>query len=63
MKSQKRKTHTDEVYEVESIIKSRKINGKVQYFVKWKGYPKSECTWEPETNLAGAQRILKEFKL
>ena len=52
----------DELFEVESIIDAKKVKNKVLYLVKWKNYPVSESTWEPETNLVGAQRILRDFK-
>jgi hypothetical protein len=38
-------------WEVEHIEDSRLYRGKLQYLVKWKGYPKSEQTWEPEANM------------
>ena len=33
-------------YEVESILDSRIRRGKLEYFVHWRGYSISECTWE-----------------
>lgn len=40
-------------YEVEKILKCRKIaKGKYEFLVQWKGYP-DEDTWEPLDNLNG----------
>jgi hypothetical protein len=42
----------DDVYEVEKIVKHRKTtNGVMQYFIKWKGYPSNENTWEDADNM------------
>ena len=38
-----------EEFEVEEILDSRKCRGKMQYLVKWKGFPSEENTWEPST--------------
>jgi chromobox protein 5 len=38
-------TKTDNVYEVEKFIKTRKRDGKVEYYVKWKGYPDKFNSW------------------
>ena len=35
----------DDVYNVEKIVKTRKRNGKVEYFVKWAGYPDKFNSW------------------
>ena len=49
-------------YEVEKIIDKRYINGKLEYKIKWVGYPMSECTWEPVRNLANVKPMIKEFE-
>ena len=35
----------DDVYKIEKVLKSRKRRGKVEYFVKWKGYGDSFNSW------------------
>ena len=35
--------------------------GKLQYLVKWIGYPHEECTWEPLENLQDALWLVDEF--
>ena len=35
----------DGVYEVEKVLKTRKRNGIVEYFVKWSGYPDKFNSW------------------
>ena len=47
----------EQEFEVEQIL-ARKSQ---QYFVKWKGYPDSENTWEPLKNLANCQLLLQQF--
>jgi Chromo (CHRromatin Organisation MOdifier) domain len=36
---------TDDMYEVEKVIKTRKQHGKVEYYVKWKGYTDKFNSW------------------
>jgi hypothetical protein len=36
-------------YKVKKLLNSRMHHGKLQFLVKWKGYPNKENTWEPET--------------
>ena len=48
-------------YDVERIDKKRiGKNGKVEYFIKWKGYPSSQNTWEPEDNVT--QDCITDFE-
>lgn len=48
-------------YEVSRILDSRLVRRNVRYLVEWKGYNKSESTWEPRENLAHCEKLLQEF--
>ena len=39
------------IFAAERILKKRKRKGKMQYKVKWLGYPEDQSTWEPEENI------------
>jgi hypothetical protein len=45
----------EEVYEVEEIVGECIRKNKVEFLVKWHGYPEDEMPWEPEEHLHGAQ--------
>jgi hypothetical protein len=53
----------NEEWEIEEILSSRKVKGKVLYQVKWKGYPlKEDHTEEPyESFIVGGLQALQEF--
>jgi hypothetical protein len=38
-------------YEVHKILKKRKVRGKTQYLVSWKGYTRAEATWQDAAQL------------
>ena len=49
-------------WEVERILKKRKIGKGCQYLVTWKDFPAYEATWEPARNLKGsAEELIREF--
>ena len=55
----------EEEHVVEAVISSR-IDGRgkkrsMRYLVKWKGYPESENSWEPEANLEHAAEAIEDY--
>jgi IS30 family transposase len=38
-------------YEINRILKKRKLRGKLQYLVSWKGYTQAEATWQDAAQL------------
>lgn len=40
-----------DIFDAERILKERTIDGIVQYYIKWRGYPNSWNSWEPEGNI------------
>ena len=35
----------NDVYDVEKVLRTRRRNDKVEYYVKWKGYPNKFNSW------------------
>src|ERR1700721_219401 len=52
----------EEVYEVETILNHRKRGRGYQYFVKWRGYPISDASWEPEHAFSSDGNTLPQSK-
>ena len=48
-------------YNIEYLKNSRIYRGKLQYLVKWEGYPHKKCTWEPVDALHRAGDAITEF--
>jgi hypothetical protein len=52
----------EEEFEVEAIIAHRRKGRRLQFLIKWKGYPTSDNSWEPQKNLKHTQDILSIYK-
>jgi len=52
----------EEVYEVDSIINHQKWGWGYQYYMKWKGYPISKASWEPEQAFSNNRDMLTLYK-
>lgn len=51
-----------ELYNVEKILSKRMRKKKVEYRVKWEGYPLDQSTWEPSENLKTVQTLIQDFE-
>ena len=55
----------EEEHVVEAVVNSRVIGRgarrSMMFLVKWKGYPDTETSWEPEANLENAQEAIDDY--
>lgn len=49
-------------YEVERLINHRLKSGRLQYLIKWKGYPETENSWEDEDCLNCPELVAEYHK-
>ena len=51
----------DNLYLIEKILDRRKANNRLEYKIKWEGYPMNQSTWEPIENLKTAIELVIEY--
>ncbi|KAK4748054.1 hypothetical protein SAY87_014640 [Trapa incisa] len=49
-------------YEIEAVRRKRIRKGKVQYLIKWRGWPETANTWEPLENLMSCSDVIDAFE-
>ncbi|CAH8320210.1 unnamed protein product [Eruca vesicaria subsp. sativa] len=52
----------DGYFEIEAIRRKRVRKGKVQYLIKWRGWPETANTWEPLENLQSIADVIDSFE-
>lgn len=49
-------------FEVEQVLRHRLVDNGKEYLIKWKDYPHSENTWEPENHLVSCRQKLRQYQ-
>lgn len=62
-KKKKKSRQDSEEYIIERILDFKFQSGKEYFYIKWKGWPDSENTWEPIEHLDNCPNILQQFLL
>ena len=63
MSKRKVSQNQQKMFIVEKLVDKRKNKNKIEYLVKWEGYPTSKNTWEPRTSLNQTiPQIIKDFE-
>ena len=52
----------DQQWEVERVTAQRYKGRRMEFLVRWRGYPIEESTWEPRSGLAGAPDALSDWE-
>jgi hypothetical protein len=52
----------EEVYDVETFLNHRKRGRGYKYYIKWRGYPISDASWEPEHTFSDDGGTLTHYK-
>jgi Chromo (CHRromatin Organisation MOdifier) domain len=52
----------EEVYKVKMILRHQRRERGYQYYVKWKGYPITEATWEHALAFSTDGDMLKQYQ-
>lgn len=55
-------TDDEDIFNVEAIRDKRYMKNRLEYLVKWEGYPENQCTWEPLSNLETVKDMIDEFE-
>lgn len=48
-------------YEAERVLDKRTRRRRVEYLIKWVGYPETEATWEPLSHLEHAMDVVRDY--
>jgi hypothetical protein len=53
---------SEEEYIVEKVLNKRKVDGVIEYLIKWEGYETEESTWEPIDNLKNIMNLIQDYE-